>query len=216
MEIVGKVEIELDSKVTTQDLTDIVESEAEEVLVLEREAIETNLRRLRKQHSAAEEKLTAEGEKLAKKTKLDSRTTNLVKALNVFHDNKKANAEVSEDSELDIAKCEVRITIQIWGKPKNERQSYSSPVFSRTVTTPFTKPMSHLVGDMEELSTEIAEDADKMTAVRRKLADLPRLVRRARAALTKAKLLGRLKTTGDLLAVLSTVESKALPALKEV
>ena len=202
-------QIELEAKLTIQDITDIVVSENEEKLLLEREAAEEVLNDAKAAHQAAEKSLTKQAENVVKKMKADTVSVELAVVLNKFHGTKKRfTAIVPDDAvSLHIEKKNVVGRIQI----EDTNKSYSSAIFSKEMTLPFTPKMKEAVKAIAAKAKEVEKAQKALTQIRRKLTDLPRLQRRAKSELTKAQLRGELGTGQKILDTVMGAQPKALP-----
>lgn len=214
MELVTECKIELDSTITTQDICDVLVNDTEETLLLERDMIELKVRKARAVHADLEGQLKHQTRKLIGKQKADAKAKALVKALDEFTGQKSHVAEIDpDDTTIDVAKKKVTYTVHIWSKPKDRRNSYDSAEVDREFTVGFSAEMGKTVASISKAALEVTKHEEKLTQIRKLLADMPRLARRAKAAITKAHLMGQLKTTADVLRIVQAVEPRALPQL---
>jgi hypothetical protein len=202
--------IELEATLTVQDITDIVVSENEEKLLLQREQAEDVLAVANAAHRAAEKSLTDQAEKVVKKMKADKDSVALAAALNEFHGTKKRfTANVPDDCvSVHIEKKNVVGRVKV---DDDTKSSYSRTLFSKEMSLPFTANMQATVRDIAAKAKEVEKAAKALTQIRRMLTDLPRLQRRAKSELTKAQLRGELGTGQAILDTVMGAQSKALP-----
>lgn len=202
-------QIELEAKLTIQDITDIVVSENEERLLLEREAAEDVLSVAKASHQVAEKALTTQAENAVKRMKADKPALELAAALNKFHGAKKRFTASVPDKQVSIhiEKKNVVGCIQI----EDANQNYSKSIFSKEASVAFTPKMAQIVKDIAAAAKEVEKAQKSLTQIRRKLTDLPRLQRRAKAELTKAQLRGELGTGQKILDTVMGAKPKALP-----
>lgn len=214
IELVTDCKIELDSTITTQDICDVLVNDTEETLLLERDAVEMKAKQARAVHTETEDQLKYQTRKLIGKQKADAKANALVKALNEFTGNKSHTAEIDPDNTtIDVSKKKVTYTVNIWGKTKARRASYDTAEIDREFTVAFSDEMGKTVASISKAALEVTKHDEKLVQIRKLLADMPRLARRAKAAITKAHLLGQLKTTADVLRIVQAVEPRALPQI---
>ena len=214
IELVSECTLKLDTNITTQDICDVLVNETEENLLLERDKVEHEATTARQEHAKLEEQLKDQTRKLIKGQKADTKAKALVKALDEFTGSKTHAAEIDpDDTTISVAKKKVTYTVNIWGKSKAKRATYDSAEVDREFTVAFSDEMGKTVASISKAALKVKEHDDKLTQIRKLLADMPRLARRAKAAITKAHLMGHLKTTADVLRIVQAVEPRALPQL---
>ncbi len=200
--------VEIECKITSADLTDVVVSEAEENLLLEREIAQGNLRGVKREYRELETKLNDVAEGVVKKV-TDANAKTACAAIAAFtgvkHYIRVSGGTVNVEKKW--IHCKVNIT-----PSKDKQESYYNTVVSKDQQVPFTDAMKKIVADLAAKAQQIAKIEETCKCNQRMLADLPRLARRAKSEVVKAQLRGELRTGADVLERLQRVAPKALPA----
>lgn len=215
--------IKMDAKLAISDITDMVVSTAEEGLLLERKALEDKLKDASTAYSQEEDRLNAQSLVVAKKVKPDAETLALVKALGKFHKGDKKSRTYSADTDPEersvvIEDEEVLVDVSIALPGITTGYGSTLAMFRKIIKTPFTTVMKGTVKSIEKKAKEVKQVQESLNEVRRKISDLPRMQRRAKAAVTRAFISGELtdkegRLNGKhLLHVVDGVQPKALPS----
>lgn len=208
--------VKLDLAIGINDITDMMVSEHEENLILEKDTVEGNLAGARKEHAEAEKVLTDMAEALIESHNIDRNTQALASALKKFNgrDYHCAIAEGSVDIEKKTCSAEIRVVDSKKYEEDSKRSYYSDTgvIIHKSVTIKFTAEMKTQIKEIGKKAEEVAKVQELLTDVRKRLADLPRLVRRAKGAIVKAQLKGELDSPNKILEAVVGIQPRALPA----
>lgn len=214
---INNSQVELDLKIGISDITDMLVVQHEDGLTMARDQIEANLNQAKRKHGELSEALQEAGQKLLKKYTVDEASKKLCLALKAFHG--KAYKAVLEEGTVDVENEVVTATLLIvdskqYQPPKaDERRHYRSysGLTDKKITIKFTAAMKKQIKAIADQAKVVTGIQEELTEIRKKLADLPRLVRRAKGEIVKAQLQGELNSPQKILQAVVGLEPKALP-----
>jgi hypothetical protein len=205
------------TQASMQDLADMLLSDTEEKLIAARDAAEKEAARLRKQREAAVERLAEQATELVGKQKPDKVSVAYAKAASEYH-GKPYEAAVREGS-TDVAKETVGFTVYVWRADEEGKRpladSERTKLGSKAEVVQFSAAMVETKAAIAGLDDEIRTAEAAKADLARRIANLPRLARQAKAAVVRATVSGELTDARDLIPLLDQVGAKALPAPAE-
>jgi hypothetical protein len=205
--------VELDMKVSSSEVADVMVSDLEDQLMGLKQEVDGVLRSLRISETKIKETLAAESKKLGEGY-TNKAAQELARAMKNF---------LGEDfivqtkaGGLDVEKGVVTATVTVLAevdveKAKKNTYGLSYDTAERTFTIPVNAVIKEQIKALEEVTDKIAEQNRQADEIRRRLADLPRYARKARAEMTRMALSGQPFTGPQLLAAIINVGQKALP-----
>ena len=211
MPVLGGVEIE--AKITTSDIADVFVSDHEDKLMGLKQHIAAVLRSLRADVSKLEAEMKLEAEAQAKAHTFKPAAA-LCKAMQDFLGVKYVS--VVNAKGLDVANQEVTAEVVVLSEEDSlgNKTSYKRhDVIDRDFKLPASASIKAKIGKLEELATSIREQERKNEDVNKQLADLPRVARRAKAAMTRIAMSGQAVTGPQLLQAMGDVSTpRMLPS----
>lgn len=185
------------------DVKELLEAEAapdRKKLTTAKRAVEDQVSRLRAQHTKLSARLTALGEKAAKKVAVSPLAVALAKALTAFTGT--AHTAETGDGTIDVGNRTITVESQVWSDKKANRSSYSNPNYRRRETVEFTADMDKLVAELEELSNQIADAQHLGDQLQTELARWPSVIQDAKDELIRRHARGDIRTTDDVIGAL--------------
>ncbi len=215
----GAPQVQLDLRVTTQDLVDIAMGDKSEELTLEKDKVERELSAEMQKHAKLQERLGQQAEKLVADSGISQEVRDLATRLSDFTGNQHSVKLVSVDAstwryERDKSKEDPEVNIKkqvIIGEIRIVKKD-ETIIASRKIELAFTDDMKQTVTDLAAQAVKIRDIEAQLMDVRRKIVDLPRFALRAKNDLTKAYLRGQLPDTKAMLDVVMATQVKALPS----
>lgn len=210
MPILGGVEIE--AKITTSDIADVFVSDHEDKLMGLKQDIAAVLRSLRADVSKIEAEMKIEAEAQAT-TYTFKPAAALCKAMQDFHGIKYVT--VVNAKGLDVSKQEVTAEVVVLSEEDHigKTQYRRHDVIDRDFKLPANASIKAKIAKLTELAASIREQERKNEDVNKQLADLPRVARRAKAAMTRIAMSGQAVTGPQLLQAMGDVSTpRMLPS----
>lgn len=210
MPVLGGVEIE--AKITTSDIADVFVSDHEDKLMGLKQDIAAVLRSLRADVSKIEAAMQEEAVAQAKAHTFKPAAA-LCKAMQDFHGVKYIT--VVNAKGLDVAKQEVTAEIVVMAQEDHEnKNNYKRhDMIDRDFKLPANACIKAKIAKLTELAASIREQERKNEDVNKQLADLPRVARRAKAAMTRIAMSGQAVTGPQLLQAMGDVSTpRMLPS----
>lgn len=215
-ELLVESSVKVDMSVTTDSMADMVVSEHEDQLLEEAASLAAVAADLRKQHDEQTaqlgklaEDVAAGFESPAAKTAAEALSAFLSESYLAFTVIDTCNAE-TRNLGLQVG-IMTEDALRRWANKEQTFRREPEFVVSRTYTASFPESMCRIVDKLEELAAKLGENQEAHSTLTRKLADLPRVARRTKAAITKAAMLGRLNNVDDILTAIQGTTPKALP-----
>jgi hypothetical protein len=210
--------MDIDLRLNKDDLANLVSSQAEENLVVDREKGEQKLKKAMAAHAEAVKKLDALAQQLLAGYVTDDETRELLRHLQVWTQNAYTVEIVSksasyyskpEEKEPTIDGRKMMITGSAQIKQKSDK--HSSILLSRDVSIPFTNAMREAMTDIEAKAVVVRDVQDELGRTSRLINDIPRLRSRALRELTIGIAKGQVKTMADAVNIVMGTQSMALP-----
>jgi len=196
--------VEIDLRIGINEVTDIVVSQHEDKLLEMRKHLDGELETARKKHAAACGKLEAAGKRLVAGMPRSKRALDLAAAIKAFNGTSCKISVCNDRANVEKAQVEASLRIFVGEQPRT--------LFDLALVIPFTGAMKKIVNDMTHWAEVERNLMDKQLDVSEKLADMPRLARRARCAVVEAQLRGLLTSPEEILNAVFSTSPKALPA----
>jgi len=192
------------------DVTDMIRTEARDMITEQRSAVQSAISQLQKRRNGVLASMAEAGKVLTRKMKNDPQVHALATAMREFS-NEEFTVELT-DEECDNETLYVKATVGI----KKEKSYYgSTTVIEREVKAPYTGEMLKMIDEIKEIDRDLTVEQEKLAECNKCLQDLPVLVDRAKAVITRSVISsnnGKINRE-DLLKALSASTRKALPAL---
>lgn len=210
VQIIDSSQLQLSDSITMQDLADVVVSESEENLLMERDTLTGNLNGHKRNHADLTAKLTTQAQELMDSVKVGKDAEALAKSMTDFSGTEYAAVVVR--GECVVANRNVSATIKVARKKDVEecKSSYYSSIAERTIRKEFTVKMDRTIEEIAEQVREMQQIERDLLEVRKRIADLPRMARRAKSEIVKARMRGDIKTGHDILKTVMGVETRAI------
>jgi hypothetical protein len=202
--------VELDMKVTASCVADVMISDLEDSLLGLKQDIDVTLRSLKSDEAKIKKTLEDEAKKQA-----EGYTNKATKALAAALGDFLGTTYVAktEAAGLDVERAVVSAKVTLIAKSDVGKDKYrlEFETVDRTFEIPVNAAIKTSLAQLEVLTNQIAEQNRQADEIRRRLADLPRYARKARAEMTRLTLSGQQLTGPLLLAAIDGISQKALP-----
>ena len=199
--------ISVEAKITTADIADLAVSDREEQLITARDSFRSDLQKAKEARNKIAQSLEQAGDKLAN-TAIKPDVKSLAKKLTSFSGNKYL---VKLDStRVDLEKGVVTTDVRIELEKDTSYRSREIKGVTREETIPFSPAMKKAKAKLVEATNVVNHVEQQLNNVRTELSNLPRLARKAKAAIVRAQLLGKVVDGSDLLNCVTDLKPKQL------
>ena len=228
--IIQRDDIKLDLSISMGDLSDMVATDARAALIGVRNEITVKLNGIKAEHAELEKRLQELAIEVVRGVESDPQAKSLSDALAIFHGIPfgVTSDDVNISTEEQLVRVDVvvatAVSIEAHLKSEAERVNHQGSYYGgygsgyqkeneKTVARPFSPEMAAIIVQMREVAQRAANTQLELDKTSHLLTDMPNLAARARSALTKAYLAGKLRTGEDMLRELADVGNQVDRAL---